>query len=241
MKGGALVTGAGHRIGRAIATHLGGLGYRVAVHYNSSADAAEEVAALIQGEGGQATAVQADLMDEGDLGALVGKAAAALDAPLTVLVNNASLFEKDDIASVTADSWGDQMQVNLRAPLELSRTFAEVLPAGTEGNIINLIDQRVWRLTPDFLSYTISKSGLWALTQTLAQALAPQIRVNGIGPGPVLRSKHQDAEMFAEEARSVPLQRGATPEEISRAVKFILDSPSITGQMIALDGGQHLG
>ena len=168
------------------------------------------------------------------------RAAAAL-GPVTCLVNNASAFEPDTIATVTRASWDTHMETNLRAPLVLTQAFARALPSGAAGNVINILDQRVWNPTPYFLSYTVGKAGLWMLTKTLALALAPAIRVNAIGPGPTLPSERQSAEHFARQQRNTPLRRGPQPEEIGRAARFILDSPSLTGQMIALDGGQHLG
>lgn len=236
----ALITGAGKRVGRAIALHLGGQGISVAVHYLNSADAAEETAEIIRGDGGSAVTLRANLESEEETAGLMAAAAQALDTVPTILVNSASCFERDDVASVTEESWARHMQINLRAPFVLSQCFAASLPDGQTGNIINILDQRVWRLTPDYTSYTVSKSALWTLTRTLAQGLAPRIRVNAIGPGPVLASSRQNAEAFAEEARAVPMQKGSTPEEIARAISFILESPSMTGQMIALDGGQHL-
>lgn len=240
----ALITGAANRIGRAIALRLAGDGCTVAVHYYRSSDDADETVRLIQQSGGTGATVQADLRDEKQIGDLVNNAESELGHPLDVLVNNASLFEDDDIDTVSADSWSSHMQVNLRAPLVLSQRFASMLAARDDGyrrgNIINLIDQRVWRLTPEFLSYTISKSSLWTLTQTLAQALAPDIRVNGIAPGPVFASKHQDSDAFEAEVQTVPLRRGPEAAEIASAVAFILECPSMTGQLIALDGGQHL-
>jgi NAD(P)-dependent dehydrogenase (short-subunit alcohol dehydrogenase family) len=171
---------------------------------------------------------------------LVPAAVAAL-GPLGCLVNNASIFVRDEAMTATAQSWDSHMSVNLRAPLFLSQAFARQLPATAEGAIINIIDERVWHLTPHFTSYTVSKAGLWTLTQTLALALAPRIRVNAIGPGPTLPSVYQSqAEFDAQQAR-MPLRRGTTPAEICAAARFILDAPALTGQMIALDGGQHLG
>lgn len=238
--GAALITGAGKRVGKAIALHLGAQGISVAVHYLNSGNAAEETAEIIRSDGGSAVTVSADLESEEETAGLCAAATEALGAAPTILVNSASCFERDDVTSVTAESWARHMQVNLRAPFVLSQCFAASLPDGITGNIINILDQRVWKLTPDFTSYTVSKSALWTLTRTLAQGLAPRIRVNAVGPGPVLASSHQSAEAFAEEARAVPMQKGSTPEEIARTISFILESPSMTGQMIALDGGQHL-
>ncbi len=235
----ALVTGGAGRIGRALSLALAARGYGVAVHYNTSRTAADALVAEIAGKGGRAMAVQADLRDIAACQALLPLAQQAL-GPIDILVNNASLFEYDNIQSTTPESWAMHMDANLRAPFFLSQAFAAALPDDRKGDIVNIIDQRVWRLTPHFASYTLSKSALWSLTQTLAMALAPRIRVNGIGPGPVLPSTRQSAEQFARQWASTPLQRGAAPEEIAAGLLFLLDAPAMTGQMIALDGGQHL-
>ena len=236
----ALVTGAGRRIGRAIARDLARAGWAVAVHYHTSAQAAEETVAGIEAEGGRAVALQAELSDEAQVAALVPDAAAAL-GPLGCLINNASAFENDTIENADRASWDRQMEPNLRAPFVLTQAFARALPEAAGGAVINLLDQRVWNLTPWFLSYTLSKAGLWTLTQTLAMALAPRVRVNGIGPGPALPSPRQTPEQFARQCATMPLGRGTTPDEICAAVQFILAAKAMTGQMIALDGGQHLG
>jgi len=236
----ALVTGAGQRIGRACALSLAEAGFAVAVHYHASGTAAEQVAATIRDNGGAAIALAADLADERAVAALLPRAAAAL-GPIGVLVNNASVFDGDTVATATRDSWDRHLTVNLRAPFVLMQEFARRLPAEAGGLIVNLLDERVWNLTPYFVSYTLSKAGLWTLTQTMALALAPRIRVNGIGPGPTLPSPRQSREQFAEQCRSTPLQRGTGPEEIGAALRFLLAAPAMTGQMIALDGGQHLG
>jgi len=236
----ALVTGAGRRIGRAIARDLARAGWAVAVHYHTSAQAAEETVAEIEAEGGRAVALQAELSDEAQVAALVPDAAAAL-GPLGCLINNASAFENDTIENADRASWDRHMEPNLRAPFVLTQAFARALPEAAGGAVINLLDQRVWNLTPWFLSYTLSKAGLWTLTQTLAMALAPRVRVNGIGPGPALPSPRQTPEQFARQCATMPLGRGTTPDEICAAVQFILAAKAMTGQMIALDGGQHLG
>ena len=236
----ALVTGAAQRLGRAIALDLAKHGWAVAVHYHHSAAEAAELVREIEASGGRAVALQADLAREAHSQALIARAVEAL-GPLACLVNNASLFELDKIETVTRASWDSHIETNLRAPLVLSQGFAGQLPAGAQGNIVNMLDQRVWNLTPYFLSYTVAKIGLWTLTRTLALALAPRIRVNGIGPGPTLPSPRQTPEQFAEQCRAMPLGRGTTLEEICGAVRFILGAPAMTGQMIALDGGQHLG
>lgn len=236
----ALVTGGAKRIGGAIARDLASAGWAVAIHYGKSGDEAEALATEIRKGGGRAAALGADLSRESEVETLLPRAAAEL-GPLSLLVNNASVFEMDKIDTATRQSWDRHIETNLRAPLVLSQALARQLPDGSEGNIVNLLDQRVWKLTPFFLSYTVAKSGLWTLTQTLALALAPRIRVNGIGPGPTLPSARQSEEQFRRQQEALPLRRGATPEEIARALRFILAAPSFTGQMIALDGGEHLG
>jgi NAD(P)-dependent dehydrogenase (short-subunit alcohol dehydrogenase family) len=237
--GTALVTGAAMRIGRAVATDLAAHGWAVGVHYNRSRAEAEAVVAEIAAAGGRAAALGADLASPAAVERLVPEAAGRL-GPLTLLVNNASVFENDTVENLSQEGWREHIDVNLRAPVFLSQAFARQLPADAEGNIVNIIDMRVWRLTPLFLSYTVSKAGLWTATQTLAMALAPRIRVNGIGPGPVLPSKRQTREQFERQCRLTPLGHGTAPAEIAAAVRFIVASPSMTGQMIALDGGQHL-
>jgi len=235
-----LITGAGRRIGREIALDLAGHGWAVGVHYHRSAAEAEEVVGLIAERGGRASALAADLTREAEVAALVPAAVAAL-GPLTGLINNASVFKDDRIDTATRASWDEHLEVNLRAPLVLAQAFAAQLPAAAPGCIVNILDQRVWNLTPYFLSYTVSKSALWTLTRTLAMALAPRIRVNAIGPGPTLRSERQTEEHFQSQCGRVPLRRGTTPGEICDGVRFILGAPALTGQMIALDGGEHLG
>ena len=237
---GVLVTGAARRIGRAIALDLAAHGWALAVHYNTSADAAAEVVETIGKRGGRAAAVQADLRDEADARALVARAVEGVGA-ITCLVNNASVFENDTPQTTSPEVWNAHMQVNLRAPFVLAQVFAAQLPEGIEGNVVNIIDQRVLNLTPNFTSYTLSKAALWTLTQALALALAPRIRVNAIGPGPTLPSSRQTQEAFIRQWASLPLRRPAAPEEIGETVRFILDVPAMTGQMIALDCGQHLG
>lgn len=235
----ALVTGAGKRIGRTIALALAQDGFAVAVHYNGSADEAAATVADVKKGGGKAAALKADLRQEAEVAALMGLAAKAL-GPVGVLVNNASLFERDEIETATRASWDVHMEVNLRAPFVLIQALAAQLPADAEGAAINMLDERVLNLTPHFVSYTVSKAGLWALTQTLALALAPRVRVNGIGPGPTLPSPRQSREQFARQAASMPLKHGATPDEVAAAVRFIVNTPSMTGAIIPLDGGQHL-
>jgi NAD(P)-dependent dehydrogenase (short-subunit alcohol dehydrogenase family) len=236
----ALVTGGARRLGRAMALALAGAGFDVAIHYASSGAAAEETAAAIRALGRHAVALRADLGVEAEVQALLPAAEAALGGPLGVLVNNASTFERDEWQDATRASWDAHLEPNLRAPFVLTQALARALPAAAEGVVVNMLDQRVWSLTPHFVSYTVSKAALWALTQSMALALAPRIRVNGIGPGPALPSPRQSQEQFDRQAASVPLHRGTGPEEVARALLAILALPAMTGQMIALDGGQHL-
>ncbi len=235
----ALVTGGARRLGRAIALALAGAGFDIALHARTSSAAAEATHQEITALGRRCVLLTADLAQETATARLVPAATAALGA-LGVLVNNASTFERDGWDSATRASWDAHLEANLRAPFVLIQDFARALPAPAEGAVINLLDQRVWSPTPFFLSYTVSKAALWTLTQTLALALAPRIRVNAIGPGPALPSPRQTAEQFARQCAMVPLGRGTSPEEVARAVLVILSLPAMTGQMIALDGGQHL-
>jgi NAD(P)-dependent dehydrogenase (short-subunit alcohol dehydrogenase family) len=238
-RGVALVTGAARRIGRAIALDLAEAGYAVAVHCNGSRAEAEDVAEEIRHGQGRAAVIQADLADLAAVARILPEAEAAL-GPVSVLVNNASLFERDEILSLDPDLYARHMAVNLTAPVFLARDLAARLPAERDGVVVNMIDQRVWRLTPMFFSYTLAKSALWTATQTLAQALAPRIRVAGIGPGPTLANVRQQPADFRRQTDAVLLRRGPALGEITGAVRFILESPSFTGQMLALDGGQHL-
>jgi NAD(P)-dependent dehydrogenase (short-subunit alcohol dehydrogenase family) len=235
-----LITGAGKRVGRALAETLGASGWSVGVHYNGSRSDAEDVVRTITASGGKAVALQADLADTAAAANLLPACVKAL-GPVGALINNASIFEKDDIHTATVESWDSHLAINLRAPFFLSQMFAKNLGANDRGAIINILDERVWNPTPHFSSYTVSKAGLWTLTQTMAQALAPNVRVNAVGPGPTLPNIHQTAEEFTAQCKSMPLGRGTTPAEIAAAVQFILAAGSMTGQMIALDGGQHLG
>jgi len=235
----ALITGAARRIGRAIALSLADCGYDVGVHYHRSRDEALALVAEIEAKGHRAVALGADLADAEQVRGIIPEMVDRLGPP-QCLINNASVFEHDTLATLTSASWAVHQDINLRAPILLSQALAHHLPDGVAGHIINIIDQRVLRLTPDFFSYTISKAGLWTATKTLAQALGPRVRVNAVGPGPVLASVHQSAADFDAERTSTLLGRGSTPDEIAAAVRFILEAPAITGQMIVLDGGQHL-
>ena len=235
----ALITGGAQRIGHAIALELAHNGFDIAIHYNTSIAAAEETRVNIQAIGRRAVILRANLAIEAEVCSIVDDATQAL-GPIGVLVNNASAFERDEWHDTTRASWDAHLELNLRAPFVLTQSFARALPQSGEGVIINMIDQRVWSLTPHFVSYTISTAGLWALTQTMALALAPRIRVNAIGPGPALPSPRQTPTQFAKQSVSVPLGHGTDPGEVARAVIAILALPAMTGQMIALDGGQHL-
>jgi NAD(P)-dependent dehydrogenase (short-subunit alcohol dehydrogenase family) len=235
----ALVTGAGRRIGRAIALDLARQGWAVAVHYHTAAEDAAAVVAEIETTGGRAVAIRADLANEAEVDSLLPRATAGIGT-IGCLVNNASVFEQDTVETASRASWDRHLEPNLRAPFVLSQAFARALPADAGGTIVNMLDERVWNLTPYFLSYTLSKAGLWTLTRTLALALAPRIRVNGIGPGPALASARQTDAEFARQCAAMPLGRGTSPDEICTALRFLLAAPSMTGQMIALDGGQHL-
>jgi NAD(P)-dependent dehydrogenase (short-subunit alcohol dehydrogenase family) len=236
----ALITGAGRRIGCAVALNLAKHGWRVAIHYNTSDLEAKTAVEQIIDAGGEAVAIAANLLDEDAAVGLVGRVAEKL-GPVTCLVNNASVFEEDTPMTSTREIWDRHMDVNLRAPFLLSQGVARQLPDGVKGNIVNIIDQRVWNLTPDFTSYTVSKVGLWGLTQILARAFAPDIRVNAVGPGPTLQSTHQTTADFDHEWSSLPLQSPVSTDDICSGVQFILSASAMTGQMIALDGGQHMG
>ena len=235
----ALITGGAQRLGLAMALALAGAGFDIAIHCNTSTDAAEATAADIRSLGCRTAILQANLGDEAETQQLLPRALAEL-GPIGVLINNASTFDRDEWHDATRASWDSHIEPNLRAPFVLIQAFAKALPPTAEGLIVNMLDQRVWSLTPHFATYTVSKAGLWALTQTMALALAPRIRVNAIGPGPALPSPRQSQEQFDRQAASVPLGHGTSPDEVGRALLAILGLPSMTGQMIALDGGQHM-
>jgi NAD(P)-dependent dehydrogenase (short-subunit alcohol dehydrogenase family) len=234
-----LITGAAKRLGRAIALKLAGAGYDVAIHYRSSKADADSLAAEVKALGRRAALVDGELSKEIEVATIVPRAAAAL-GPLTALVNSASVFEDDRIETVTRASWDRHIDTNLRAPLVLSQAFAKQLPAEARGGIVNIVDQQVLNLTPQFLSYTVSKAGLWTLTQTLAQALAPRIRVNAVAPGPSLKAERQSQANFDAHVKATLLQRPSEPEDIAGAVHYLMSAPAVTGQMIVVDSGQHL-
>ena len=245
----ALVTGSGIRLGRAMALYLARRGFDVAVHYAGSEDGARDTADAIRALGRRALVLQADLLDETQTQVLLPAAAEALGGPVTCLVNNASIFEHDSIASATRTSWDRHMESNLRAPFVLTQAMAaqglQAIGDDTgeplaSGLIVNMIDQRVRKLTPEFMTYTIAKMGLWALTRTTAQALAPAIRVNAIGPGPTIKGHRQSAAHFAAQRAATVLGRGADAGGICTALGYFLDAPAVTGQLLCVDGGQHL-
>ena len=245
----ALVTGASQRLGRAMALDLAGSGWDVVIHYNGSADAAEATAADARALGAKAAILQGDLGDQDAVARLVPDAVDALGGPLDVLINNASMFRNDEIGSITPDSWNHGMDSNLRAPVMLTQAFAEQAPRAVsdvngepvaQAVVVNIIDQRVLKPTPFFTSYLLAKSGLMAFTRSAAQALAPHIRVGGIGPGPTLVATNQSDEHFAQQRKACILGRGSDPEDIVGAMRFIISNKAFTGQMLAIDGGQHL-
>ena len=245
----ALVTGGAKRLGREMALYLAARGYDVAVHYASSQAAADAVVAEIRALGCKAQALPADLLIEAEIQGLLPAASKALGGPVTCLINNASIFEYDNVETATRNSWDRHMESNLRAPFVLTQAFAAQLPKAqmdannepiAQGLIINMIDQRVRKLTPEFASYTIAKMGLWALTQTTAQGLAPHVRVNAIGPGPTLQGARQSLEHFQKQRKNTVLTRGANPSDITAALGYFIDSPAVTGQLLCVDGGQHL-
>lgn len=235
----ALVTGAGNRIGAALARRLADAGYAVIVHYNRSTGGADKVVAEIREAGGRAEGVGADLLSRLERDRLIGNAAAPF-GPLTLLVNNASVFEPDSAETLNYDLWDAHFGLHAEAPMFLARDFAAQLPAGEKGNIVNIIDERVLRLSPAYFSYNLSKQVLFAATKTLAQSLAPRIRVNAIAPGPTLPNSRQTEAEFAAEVARLPLGQSASPDDIADTLLYLTRSPSITGQMIALDGGEHL-
>lgn len=239
-----LITGAADRIGKAMAFDLASAGTPVCIHYNRSDGAALELAETIQQAGGRAATVQAELLNEQDITGLVAKAAQAIGAPIQCLVNNASLFEPDRVGDLAPELFAQHFAIHATAPALLADQMVGALADGAEGLIVNIIDQRVWALTPNFLSYTASKLALWGLTQTLAQAYAQstlgKVRVNAIGPGPTLANARQDPAEFRKQVDAVPLGRGPALDEFAATITYLWTMKSITGQMIALDGGQHL-
>lgn len=235
----ALVTGGARRVGEAIVRDLAANGFAVAIHYNRSGEAASALAAGIVRDGGRAVAVQADLSDLDQADRLVTEATRAI-GPVALLINSASVFERDDISDFTWEGWDAHFDIHLKAPVLLARRFAEALGDGRSGLVVNVIDQRVLRPNPSFFSYTLSKMALWDATRTMALALAPRIRVNAIGPGPALPNIRQQQSDFDKQTDGLILKRGPELSEFGRTVRYLFDAMSVTGQMIAIDGGQHL-
>jgi NAD(P)-dependent dehydrogenase (short-subunit alcohol dehydrogenase family) len=238
----ALVTGAGKRVGRAFALKLAAAGFPVIVHARQEGDAADETVALIEKAGGRAAPVIADLAVRASLSTLIVRSAEPF-GPLGLLVNCASVFHDDRVGSITPDVWDAHVATNLYAPVMLAQAFAvqtAALPGDADPSIVNVIDQRVLKPNPQFFSYSLTKAALHWATITLAQALAPRIRVNGIGPGPTLPSIHQTQESFAAEAGATLLGRGSSPGDLAQALLYLVDARAVTGQMLAVDGGQHL-
>lgn len=235
----ALVTGGARRIGKAIVDDLAAHGFAVAIHANTSLDEAEAMAERIRRQDGTAAALAADLSETAATERLIAEATEAI-GPLGLLVNNASLFKPDSLDALDPDLWDRHFNVHVRAPSILVRDFARQLPAANSGLVVNIVDQRVWNPTPRCYSYTLSKAALWMATRTMAQTLAPSIRVNAIGPGPSLPNERQDPRDFQQQVEGLILKTGPRLDEFGRTVRYLFESPSITGQMIALDGGQHL-
>jgi len=240
MTGTVLITGAAARIGAHIAKGLANDGWTVVIHYNRSASKAETLVSEINNGGGKAFALGANLAIPSERNELIGEARELANRPLTALINNASTFQDDRLESFERGSYDHHIEINLHAPIKLGQDFAAQLPENQSGSIINIIDQRVLAPNPSFFTYGISKAALLAATKTMAQALAPNIRVNGIGPGPTLQNKAQDAKMFADESSSTLLGDGSPPDTILHGVRYLLAAEAVTGQMIAIDGGQHL-
>jgi NAD(P)-dependent dehydrogenase (short-subunit alcohol dehydrogenase family) len=238
-RGAALITGGARRIGRALVCAAADAGYDVAIHVRAVDDEAEAAAAEVRAKGRKAAILACDLRKEATTVALVGEAETELGA-VTLLVNCASVFEEDAFADMNRASWDAHMETNLRAPLVLAQVFARRLPPERDGLIVNILDQRVLSPGPDFFSYSLSKAAPWDATRMLAQALKPHIRVNGIGPGPTLASIHQDQAAFDAEVAATLLGHAVAPAEIAQALRYLIDAPSVTGQMIAVDAGQHL-
>lgn len=235
----ALVTGGAKRIGAAIVRDLAAHGFAVAIHCSHSQREADALAQAVEADGGRASVLRADLTDSAEAAALVERAEAALGLP-DIVVNNASIFEDDAITDFDMAVWDRHFAVHLKAPALIAQALAARLPGDRDALIVNMIDQRVWRPTPRFFSYTLSKSALWTATRTMAQALGPNIRVNAIGPGPTLPNQRQEQADFDRQTDALILRRGPDLAEFGRTVRYLWEARSVTGQMIALDGGQHL-
>lgn len=240
----ALITGGAHRLGREMAIALAGQDISIAVHYSASGREADKTVSMIKEVGGHAVAIHADLLDITQTETLLPRATDALGMPLDVLVNNASIFEYDTIETLSAKSWDRHINSNLRAAVFLTQAFAQQLVkrnnSDTPACVVNMVDQRVRKLTPKFMTYTIAKAGLWAFTQTSAQALAPNVRVNAIGPGPTIQGARQTKEHFDKQRASLLLEEGPNSDDIVAALQYLLSARSVTGQLICVDGGQHM-
>lgn len=242
----AFITGGAKRIGLAMAKSLAQDGWSIAIHHHLT-PVTKVLETLTDLGAPKVGALQADLLQEAQVAGLLAQAQALLDNPIDLLINNASIFEVERLATSTRESWDRHMESNLRAPVHLTKQFAAqvasvapVQEALATASVINMLDQRVWRPTPHFMSYTIAKLGLWGFTQTAALELAPRIRVNAIGPGPTLASTRQSQEHFQHQRQSTILERGTNVEDVCQAMHYLIQAPSVTGQMIAVDGGQHL-
>jgi len=235
----ALVTGSARRLGAGIAQTLAECGFSVAVHANQSRDEAQKLVSKLTDTGHRAKAFEADLGIHEQACGLIDCVNAAM-GPIDLLVNNASVFRNDSVSQIDMENFDEHFAIHVKAPLLLSEAFARQLPEDGNGLIVNMIDQRVWALTPNFFTYTLSKSTLWTATQTMAQALAPRIRVNAIGPGPTMKNSRQNDADFQSQVDRLILRRGPEIAEIGQTIRYLYETPSLTGQMIALDGGQHL-
>jgi len=234
-----LITGAATRVGKAIALHFAERGWNIALHYFRSSAKAKELKKIIEQHWVKVALIKADLKNSKQTEKIISLAKKKLGA-INCLVNNAALFEKDDITNFTNKSWNDHLNINLLAPTILTKQFAKQAPKKTVSNIINIIDQRIFNLTPFFMSYTISKSGLQTLTKTMAMRLGPNIKVNAIAPGPTIKSKRQTDKHFRNQVRSTLLQKTVRSEDICDTVEFLINNNSVTGQIIAVDSGQNL-
>ena len=245
----ALITGGAKRIGKGIALSLAENGFDVVIHYSESRKEAEELVSKLKSFGIAAFCIKANLLKDNEISSLIEETTQTIGKPINLLVNNASIFENDSLLSLTLESWDRHFFTNLKAPVFLSKEFSKQVPDHfkdenneiiASSNIINIIDQKVLNLNPRFFSYTLAKSSLLNFTKIAAQELGPKIRVNAIGPGPILKASHQSEEQFQNQRKSTLLKRGSDVQEISRAILYIVSSPGLTGQLITLDGGEHL-
>ena len=234
-----LVTGGATRIGRAIAEHFAERGWNIAIHYFRSSSKAKELKKIIEQHWVKVVLIKADLKDPRQVEKILPIAKRKLGT-IDCLINNASLFEKDDISNFSIKSWNDHLNINLLAPVILTKQFSKLASKKTVSNIINIIDQRIFNLTPFFMSYTISKSGLQTLTKTMAMRLGPNIKVNAIAPGPTIKSKRQTDKHFKNQVLSTLLKKSVRSEDICDTLEFLINNNSVTGQIIAVDSGQNL-